>query len=65
MSWDRYEDLYDHYKTLALALESPYSEGSYIGSVYRGWFIPPASTNYKFYQACDDYCKVLLGNVSG
>jgi hypothetical protein len=46
-------------------LESPVNEGDLLGNIYKGWFIAPATTNYKFYIACDDYCKVNLGNISG
>jgi hypothetical protein len=27
--------------------------------------VPPASTNYRFYQACDDHCTVDIGLESG
>jgi hypothetical protein len=46
-------------------MENPYHEGDRLGSIYKGWFIAPATTNYKFYIACDDYCKINLGNISG
>jgi hypothetical protein len=52
-------------ETLALNMESPYNEGTLLGNVYKGWFVAPATTNYKFYLACDDFCKLNLGNVSG
>jgi hypothetical protein len=32
---------------------------------FKGWFIPPKTTNYRFYQACDDHCRLYLGHVSG
>lgn len=28
----------------------------------RGWFVAPATTNYRFYVACDNKCRVKLGN---
>lgn len=31
--------------------------------MYKGWFIPPASTNYSFWMACDDYCILKLGQT--
>jgi hypothetical protein len=46
-------------------MESPNNQGGYLGNIYRGWFVAPATTNYKFYIACDYYCKINLGNVSG
>ena len=24
----------------------------------KGWFLPPASTYYRFYMSCDDYCQL-------
>ena len=29
--------------------------------LYRGWFVPPATTNYRFYNSCDDHCALRLG----
>lgn len=58
-------DSYDYRAELATAAETPYNEGTYIANKLKGWFIPPATTSYRFYQACDDYCRVSLGNVSG
>lgn len=31
----------------------------------KGWFIPPATTNYRFYMSCDDYCQLDLALNSG
>ena len=45
-------------------METPYAEGDKIGNIYKGWFVAPATTNYRFYIACDDYCMLKLGNVS-
>ena len=30
----------------------------------RGWFVAPATTNYRFYLACDDWCRITMGNIS-
>jgi hypothetical protein len=46
-------------------MENPYLLGDKFGNIYKGWFVAPATTNYKFYIACDDYCKINLGNTSG
>jgi hypothetical protein len=35
-----------------------------MGSRYRGWFIPPATSNYRFYMGCDDRCTLKFNNVS-
>jgi len=48
-----------------LSVENPYEEGDDLISVYKGWFVPPKTTNYRFYQAAEDKVRVLLGNVSG
>ena len=67
-SYLRYSNLdsYTPYtKTLALSMEAPAYEGDRIGNIWKGWFVAPATTNYKFYIACDDYCNINLGNISG
>lgn len=33
---------------------------NYAGSIFRGWFVPPATTRYRFYQSCDNYCSLWL-----
>jgi hypothetical protein len=38
---------------------------AYVVNEFKGWFIPPATTRYKFYQYCDDWCKVSFSNVTG
>ena len=43
---------------LALSLEGPVKLGDYYGQLFRGWFVPPATTRYRFYMACDDFCKL-------
>jgi hypothetical protein len=52
-------------ETLALTISAPKNEGNHHGNVYKGWFIPPASTNYTFWMACDDYCILKLGKTPG
>jgi len=46
-----------------LSLESPYWIGDKIGNWFKGWFVAPATTNYRFYIACDDYCNIMLGDT--
>jgi hypothetical protein len=36
--------------------EVPYKYSNTFGHHLKGWFIPPASTYYRFYMSCDDYC---------
>jgi hypothetical protein len=43
-------------------MDIPYAQGDYYGSVMEGWFIPPATTTYKFYMACDDNCELFMNN---
>jgi hypothetical protein len=45
-----------------MSLESPYRVGDKIGNWFKGWFVAPATTNYRFYMACDDYCNIVLGD---
>jgi hypothetical protein len=56
--WD-----YNSTKYLATSMESPYANGDKLGNLFQGWFVAPASTNYRFYVACDDYCKIRLGDT--
>ena len=44
-------------------MQSPYNEDEFLGNTYKGWFVAPATTNYRFYIACDDYCDINLGNT--
>lgn len=48
-------------ESIALTLATPLDEGSSIGNLFKGWFIAPATTNYKFYMSCDDHCILKLG----
>jgi len=69
--WDILEDR-EYHTSLVTTFELPqhnrnqgtdYSD--YMTNVFKGWFIPPATTKYRFYQVCDDKCILKLGNVSG
>jgi hypothetical protein len=46
-------------------MQQPYGYGVYTGSLYKGWFIPPATTAYRFYVTCDDNCELYLGETAG
>ena len=46
-------------------MQNPYAHGTHHGSLYKGWFVAPATTNYRFYITCDDNCKLSLGNTTG
>jgi hypothetical protein len=50
-------------ETLATQFETRYEEGDSITNVFKGWFVPPATTKYRFYMACDDYCELRLGKA--
>ena len=63
LNWNNY-DTYNKTESLALTMQSPFNEGDRLGSIWKGWFVAPATTNYRFYAACDDYCKLLLGDTS-
>lgn len=49
-------------ETVALTMAIPYGQGERYGSMLEGWFIPPATTAYRFYLACDDYCQLEMNN---
>jgi hypothetical protein len=50
---------------IATTFATPYNEGTHIGNVFKGWFIPPVSTEYRFYMACDDHCLLRIGKTAG
>lgn len=66
LNWDHLKaENYDHVEKLALTMQSPYNEpGDNMGNIYKGWFVAPATTNYRFYLACDDYCDLNLGTTN-
>ena len=45
-------------------METSLNSGSYYGNILQGWFIPPATTSYRFYMSCDDLCLLKLGSTS-
>jgi len=54
-----------HKETLRTSTETPYNEGSSLANRMKGWFVPPATTKYRFYMSCSTKCKLLLGETSG
>ena len=34
------------------------------GILLSGWFKAPETGNYRFYEACDDWCKIWLDHVN-
>ena len=44
-------------------MQLPSNVGDDHGSVMKGWFVAPATTNYRFYMSCDDSCRLNLGNT--
>jgi len=63
MDWNNYES-YPATEVLALAMEVPINEADWTMNIFKGWFIPPATTRYRFYQTCDDHCSIELSNVT-
>jgi len=62
-SMDR-DDIIPYTRKLELSMEKQYNEpDKNIGSKYRGWFIAPATTNYRFYAACDDRCSLSISTT--
>lgn len=35
----------------------------YSGSIFKGWFVAPATTNYRFLQACHGECSLWLSTT--
>lgn len=50
---------------LALTLESVPNFGDRYAQGYYGWFIPPETTRYRFYIACDDVCEFNINLEPG
>jgi len=48
---------------LSVELESHELKGDFYGQIFKGWFIPPATTDYKFYMSCDDHCELKLSKT--
>lgn len=46
---------------LHLNFELPTNLGTLYGSRLTSFFIPPLSTRYRFYMACDDICDLSMG----
>ena len=66
MNWENIDERgYTTTEELALAMEVPINEADYHVNRFKGWFIPPATTRYRFYQTCDDNCRIFMSNVSG
>jgi hypothetical protein len=63
LSLSTYETL-TYTEMLNLNAEVPYTEDNYIANKLQGWFIPPATTRYRFYQACDAACRLKVGTTA-
>lgn len=50
---------------IATTFAAPYNQGDYLGNVFKGWFVPPKTTGYRFYMACDDNCLLRIGKTPG
>jgi hypothetical protein len=57
------EDLSRVRDRLAPQFETFRDQGDYTANVFKGWFTPPATGEYRFYQACDDNCALKLGTT--
>lgn len=53
------------YSTLHTNMETYHNSDDSYSSQFKGWFIAPATTKYRFYMSCDDYCELNLGLESG
>jgi len=45
------------------SFDIPYDKGANYGTRTRFWFSPPETTDYRFYQSCDDDCAVRIGKT--
>jgi hypothetical protein len=37
--------------------------GDYHANLYRAWFTPPNTGNYRFHISCNDHCDLRLGDT--
>jgi len=63
--YDRWEKLEPKYESLNTNLESHRNVGDWLTHQFKGWFIPPATTRYRFYQSCDDNCRLIMADKPG
>lgn len=52
-------------ESLALTMESPINIGDRILHEFKGWFVPPATTRYRFFMSCDDHCFLNMSLTAG
>jgi hypothetical protein len=48
-----------------MTLESRVGRGDHIGYDFKGWFVAPATTRYRFSMTCDDVCRLFLDDTPG
>jgi hypothetical protein len=46
-------------------MESSPNIGDRFGHEFKGWFVAPATTRYRFYMSCNDHCKLWMDNTAG
>jgi len=52
-------------ESLSMQLESFSNVGDRLHHRFRGWFKAPSTTNYRFYQSCDDQCTLSIDTTPG
>ena len=64
---DNFDDMtkpdWTRQESLAMNIEMPPNLGDRMSNNFTGWFVPPATTRYRFYMSCDDHCRLYLGNT--
>jgi len=50
--------------TLITAFNTPAKVGDWYSQSTEGWFIPPKTGKYRFYQTCDNYCEFFLDTTT-
>ena len=48
-------------ENLHLNFENPSNLNDFYGSSLTAFFVPPLTTRYRFYAACDDQCDLTMG----
>jgi hypothetical protein len=59
--FDELETLANNTDVYAVNFEAPYYYGDKLGNLFKGYFVAPKTTNYRFRMACDNNCKLHMG----
>lgn len=61
--WHLIDSFSDYEESIATSLEAPtdLTPDGRQGNMYKGWFVAPETTSYRFHITCDDICDLYMG----